>query len=328
MKFFKLLKSLSLFLLLFSFLGIGTEFFWALLTHPKAPLYLPELVFQTPFFQPEKDPYIYPPSKVECHGKVCFDLWHRRESPKKKRPRSRPLHLVVAGGSFVYGEGLNNKETLPVNLEKNLPHYQVYNYGRSGGSPAHFLARLIESPIRSSEIPEKNGISLFVLITHHLYRIAGTMNYLRWNRDPPYFDLDRNSALFYGKTFRTSKPWSTFFKQLLGQSLIFRERHFIDPLAQNSKYFELTCKILLETKKRLLHQLNTHFAVMLYPGEKELSRIVPCLQQNKVPVLDFTHQKRDRGDGNPPEKWHPSASENKLMAQKITSELEALDWIH
>jgi len=61
--------------------------------------------------------------------------------PKNNKPQNQKYegNINVFGGSWVFGEGLNDNETLPYYLQKIFPDYKVTNFGFHGWGPHNAL---------------------------------------------------------------------------------------------------------------------------------------------------------------------------------------------
>ncbi|OQY36439.1 MAG: hypothetical protein B6243_03195 [Anaerolineaceae bacterium 4572_5.2] len=80
-----------------------------------------------------------------------IDQYSRREVPglefrvsgsetSNTKPETRNQFILFFGGSFIFGEGLNDDETLPAHVGRLAPRYRPYNYGLSGYGPQQMLA--------------------------------------------------------------------------------------------------------------------------------------------------------------------------------------------
>lgn len=69
------------------------------------------------------------------------------------------------GGSFVFGIGLEDEQTLPWLLNKSQLKYRVYNLGFSGYGPNDLLARALNHFLFPSGGPKK-GVAVYVFNSH------------------------------------------------------------------------------------------------------------------------------------------------------------------
>ena len=83
--------------------------------------------------------------------------------------------LIFFGDSFTFGDGVNDSEVY-VNLiaEKLKGQRNVYNFGKSGGSPAEMLFFLQNNVLEKAEVkPEPPGQAYYLIINDHRYRVLG-----------------------------------------------------------------------------------------------------------------------------------------------------------
>ncbi|MDY5822343.1 MAG: hypothetical protein SPJ83_06035 [Helicobacter sp.] len=109
--------------------------------------------------------------------------------------------LNIYGGSFAYGHGVGNSETIAAYLQKDLPQYNVKNFGIAGAGAHQMLARL-EFDLDSNELGQcDENIFIYEAIPHHIYRSMGS------NGGPKYINID--NTIVYQGTF-TEEDWKPF----------------------------------------------------------------------------------------------------------------------
>lgn len=147
-----------------------------------------------------------------------FDKHGRRLSTPPIGSPSR--FLAVFGCSFTLGVGVQDQETFPSQLGKQIPNARVYNYGSPGGGPNTILRRMELYPLKE-EIAESQGIGLYLFIPDHIRRAIGRMSYVnQWGRNLAHYDVDGES-LKYSGTFAQAHPMlSTLFSWLGASSFI------------------------------------------------------------------------------------------------------------
>ena len=108
------------------------------------------------------------------------------------------LHFY--GGSFTFGNGLDNHQTLPSYLAKALKSQEisVINYGISGGGAHTMLARLEFN--LDSYIWDKcrENVVFYIAIPHHIYRTFGVYG-------GPKYVLKDHKAIYSGKFTQREK---------------------------------------------------------------------------------------------------------------------------
>ncbi len=116
-------------------------------------------------------------------------------------PNAPPLdtpQILFLGGSFTFGQGVEDSEPFPAVLQRAWPNIRVVNAGVNGWGTAQAFLKL------NNEFARNNQIVMVVygFITHHMKR-----NYLRkqWldqltslsNRRNPFFELSNNNRLIF-----------------------------------------------------------------------------------------------------------------------------------
>ena len=83
--------------------------------------------------------------------------------------------ILIIGGSFAQGWGVNDNETFSYKLQKKYVNYKIYNFGQGGyGSVQSFL--LLEGQISKIKSPK---LVIYGLIQHHEYRNVAHASWLR-----------------------------------------------------------------------------------------------------------------------------------------------------
>jgi hypothetical protein len=96
--------------------------------------------------------------------------------------------VLFFGGSFTYGEGVNDNETLPyVAALLSEGRFAVYNFGVHGYGPQHMLAA-IENGLVKARIRHVPRFALYQALTGHVARAAGLVP---WVRDGPKYVINK-----------------------------------------------------------------------------------------------------------------------------------------
>ena len=115
--------------------------------------------------------------------------------------------IVIYGGSFAYGDAIDNDETLGYFLAKNLPDYKILNFG-IGGAGAHTALARLEFQIDKRTLEKcEELIAIYEAIAHHIYRAYGAFLGAHYRQDSQgnlryfgtYKDGEYNHARFYQK---------------------------------------------------------------------------------------------------------------------------------
>ncbi|MHC4268508.1 MAG: hypothetical protein ACYSTS_08590 [Planctomycetota bacterium] len=75
--------------------------------------------------------------------KLEWDVTYHTEADGSRVVSDRPLNgmrFALFGGSFTFGEGLEDKDTIPSKIQKEFPTYRIFNYGVTGhGTAQNYL---------------------------------------------------------------------------------------------------------------------------------------------------------------------------------------------
>jgi len=125
----------------------------------------------------------------------------------------KPISINLFGGSFTYGEGLNDKETLPYYLSETLG-LGVKNYGVHGYGMHQALA------ILQRDVPPKGKINIFLTAPWHALRSACKPGYAVGT---PRYALVDNALIRDGVCpNQTGLPGAGVFGRILNHSNIFK----------------------------------------------------------------------------------------------------------
>lgn len=137
-------------------------------------------------------------------GKTIYDYQVTRSSlgfrtyPALPIRKSYSGHLILAGCSFTYGEGLKDEDTFGYRLQHDLTQYHVFNMGRPGGDVAKQLFMFKYHELKD-RIPEKEGLMIYTIFSDHFDRLARGWKYLSWGqRNFPVFEKVNNEWVYDG----------------------------------------------------------------------------------------------------------------------------------
>ncbi len=98
-----------------------------------------------------------------------------------------PFAILFFGCSFVFGEGVNDDETLPFQFETlDPPHRKALNFGLHGYGPHHMLALLQASRESASLGGSRPEYAVYIALSDHVRRVAGRA---QWDTGGPRFVL-------------------------------------------------------------------------------------------------------------------------------------------
>lgn len=191
-------------------------------------------------------------------------------------------HIVLAGGSFMMGEGVQDNEHLGSQIAMRTQRYRVYNYGFSGYGPQQLLA-LVESGILAREIAEPEGALVYgLLLPDHNDRVLGTYTTLRWAARGPHYRLTAAGPRSEG-SFREADSFRVRLYDALRttRSLDFLAGR-VDQLLSPNRSTELMESVLLASARGYLEQFPGGKVVFLvWPGPQR----IPSSQEHLIDAL-------------------------------------------
>ncbi|HVB78942.1 MAG TPA: hypothetical protein VNE82_03215 [Candidatus Binataceae bacterium] len=113
--------------------------------------------------------------------------------------------VAFFGGSFAFGEGLNDDQTMPYYFVRASDgRYQGFNFAFGGYGP-HQMLRAIETG-RVERIAKRLNLVIYEAIPDHVRRAAG---YDQWDRYGPRYVLEPDGAVRYtGPFHRHADKWA------------------------------------------------------------------------------------------------------------------------
>lgn len=219
--------------------------------------------------------------------KKVYDVYYTinkdglRETPSSNEASNKCL--LFFGDSFMFGEGLNDNETLPYYVgEKTNYKYKIYNFGFIGYGPNQMLSAL-EHGIVDNVITEcKESTVIYDAMPDHVIRIAGRKS---WETNDPKYSLINNEAVYQGHFSDDKKKVPYKIKELYKKSQIyvFVNRLRIQKkerlkLEESIQYEKLYISILTKSKQILEEQYKVKRFVGLFwnwfdPGFDRVLRI-------------------------------------------------------
>ncbi len=148
-------------------------------------------------------------AKLLYDGRVIYDVSYTIDSDGLRVTPSAlaeapPVALLFFGGSFTFGEGLNDSESMPYRLaEMTDRRYHVLNFGFHGYGPHQMLAALesgMVDKILGARIPE---FILYQAVNDHARRAAG---YVSWDTHGPRYRLEANGSVTLEGPFDQTVP--------------------------------------------------------------------------------------------------------------------------
>ena len=251
--------------------------------------------------------------------------YHTDESGRRVTPVSlaenRDQFLLFLGGSYTFGYLVPDEATLPAQVALMAPAYQPYNYGSNGYGPQQVYLWLAEEDLRS-QIPQKNGLGIYVFLGHHVGRAAGSSAVINnWGHVMPSFQLDGAGHLQRDGTLLSARPGRAVFYGTIGFSQLARYFNVQLPYATAEADIQLTAALIIAARDAYVAAFDQdNFNVLIYPGRGE-PRLLPYLDTAGVSYLDYSQlfASAERQYWLP--EGHPSPAGYERVAQQLTADL-------
>jgi hypothetical protein len=259
-------------------------------------------------------------TSIIYNSTYTFDKFSRRINPQQKII-NRSKFLILQGCSLIYGNGLNDDETLSHFLNISKTKFHTYNYGIGASGPNMHLAKLQENTLKN-EVYERNGYLIFFYINEHIARSNGFMDELTWIKDTPFYETIDNRLVRNG-TFSTGEPIRTKVLELLKNTLNYRKFFNQNFPKIRDSHINYTCKIIEESKNIFEKKYpKSKYIFAVHPLSFIDKRLSDCLKTKNVTIIDFNkilriNESSIRSEYVIPMDGHPNKLMNITLAAKI-----------
>jgi hypothetical protein len=268
------------------------------------------------------DPYVagYGPSQpadIECHktrnGQLIFDAVYGFDEHHLRRTAGNPQGDTVLffGCSFTFGHGLDDDETLPYLVSRELGYrYNVRNFGFTGNGPQQMLAAL-EQGLPPDLISGRVRRVFFTAIDDHVYRVGG----VRSEPHPaPQYALDGSGEvrLVDAASLGASGPPTL--------------QSWYDYLAADTRWQLALVQGIVKKSARLVRErFGVPLTIVLWDDRGKLTKaLLKRFERLGLEVvlvsgiLPIDHQRIYRI----PYDGHPTAEANRLIAERLARMIE------
>ena len=228
-------------------------------------------------------------------------------------------NVVFMGDSFIFGEGLNDEETIPYQFEElSGGRCTTYNFGFHGYGAQQML-RVVETGLLEKIIPGRQPlVVVYGALLQHIERASGKMI---WDAKVPRYTLTPSGVAEFVGTFADDPHLEENLK---------RSRGLSDPRAQllaglagparTPEDIRLFVQLVLQTRDLLAKRHQARFSVLLWPlGDKDASAVMSELRKAGIEVISTDDILKEYPE--PPEKYriemdnHPT----KLATERIAT---------
>ncbi|HMN68330.1 MAG TPA: hypothetical protein PKC28_07300 [Bdellovibrionales bacterium] len=270
--------------------------------------------------------------KNTLSGEKVYDVFYetdaeaRRRTPGQGEPtRTKPF--LFLGCSFVFGDGVEQDQTLAAAASRLEKNYRFYNYGMLGIGPGNLLRR-VRMPEFGRDLPRAGGKAVYLMMDHHLNRVVGSLdiyqNSFNWDRGLPEFTLSRDGALIDHGSFAQARPVLGRLYRALGRLDVLTYFQVNFPRRFGRGHSELFAAIVRELGKELERGFNLDFYTVIYPGGRVGHRLVPFLNAAGVRTLDYSAVNLTEHMAESPSlaDGHPSPAAHEFVAAQILKDLK------
>ena len=200
--------------------------------------------------------------------------------------------LLFFGGSYAFGEGVSDEETLPSQVAAWYPDTHAYNYAFSGYGPSQILARLESYPV-AEEVLESDVAAVYVFIPNHVRRVIGALSVITWSRHAPYYRPSDDGSVYRAGSFQRDRPIRTWWYEFLHDDQVLQYFHADLPRTLRPEHFELTAAIVGGAAREFERTFDSEeFYVVIFPAspndEFSGQKMVPYFEDVGLKVLDYS----------------------------------------
>lgn len=259
----------------------------------------------------------------------AFDAKARRVVPL---PHPAPKHALFFGGSYVFGEGLPNDQTVSARFQGAAQgEFQAYNYAYKGYGPNQMYC-LLQDDTKFDDIPQHDGVAVYGFIQNHIWRTVGAPWQLATVPGIPIFRLDADGRLEGPMTYdeipamERRVGWYTFLQTYspLGRLLV--SKKFLRAV-RDDEAMRTTAAVIVASAKAYKTRFQGEFYTVIWPRRRLApaieSQFIALLEAGGVRVLQPPPLPNPQEAMLHPVDEHPSAKEVDWIAQHVYEAIEA-----
>lgn len=287
------------------------------------------VTYSVPLWQPD----------IVCHSRktigdqLIYEATYRRDAAGARVSPDSPTaftgrDMVFFGGSFTFGQGAEDFQTLPNQLARHMPRWRMTNFGYPGHGPAHMLERLNDpgtlEPFAGSKL-----VVVDVFISDHVRRTIGSMRVATtWGSSFPNLITAPDGSVEVNGTMTTGRPVRSMLYRYLAQEPILNYFGVDLPIRIRDADLELIARIHRQCRDQVARANPTaEFYVVLFPdrpnAEFTAARLIPFLEAAGIRYLDYSHRLLGRNGMWIPGDTHPTPAAYALVAEWIAQDLGA-----
>lgn len=167
-------------------------------------------------YGPKKDTSFQVSAIRHNDSKKIFDVIYTFDNGQRKIPynnNSSTNSIFFLGCSHVFGDGLNDNQTLPYYFSEYTSHkFNVENLAFSGYG-THQALKIVEEIILKQKKITENSSVIYSFIPSHIERAAG---FTSWDIKTPCYEIENDSLTFKGSFEKNGKSNPNFLLKRMG----------------------------------------------------------------------------------------------------------------
>ena len=191
-------------------------------------------------------------------------------------------NINLFGGSYTFGWGLNDNETLPYFLQKNLQNWNVKNFAINGYGVHQMLAQIENNPKILKDVN--------ILITNNFHTLRSSCK-KDYSFGTPKYIIDDNHNLkrsgYCGNLFLTKFQLPKIFGSIINRSEIKKllDKVFVKPNDINSMDIDIYISIIKRIKELIDENNQEFFVGYIETSLNDLDKII--FQEFKKENIDY-----------------------------------------
>ena len=193
--------------------------------------------------------------------------------------------ILFFGGSFTFGEGVNDDETLPAVSSRRWGfRYNVVNFGFHGWEP-HQMLRILQTNREEARVTSRLRHVVYVTIHDHVRRCAEGAP---WDPSGPKYALDSAGKLAYRGRFKSGM--GAFLVLLVNRSWCgdYALRRLYRSRSRRPEDYEVFAEIVAKSGKIVNERYGAPFTVLVWWGTRSPARdrLLNALRDRELDVID------------------------------------------
>jgi len=260
---------------------------------------------------------------------VTIDKYNRRLSRPPGSVRHSKKHLLLAGCSYTFGEGLPDEQTLSWQINAQQEGVEAYNMAFRGYGTNDVVARFMTGN-PAAGITQERGLLVYNFLGFHLPRALGASS-IPWIGSAADVEEDSKGDWYLAGSFVQAHPWRMHFHNWFNQLAIVRLFRMELPMRVDEQY-DWLARMMVEIERLYRQQTSpqNQLVVVLYPqGMKTTDprKIREALSRHHIHFIDYTAHELGEFTNGPsqiPHDGHPSAEANRFYSRILLRDLQPL----